>query len=254
MPTKGSGARGGVKKRDIATALVDGVFPQLAAENPDERVRIIDLQCGEVKETIPTMPEDTPESMLKLLGALDPQEQEAFKPLIQEALKKLDSDEKKRENKIRLQAKLEASGAQKSMEPVELGAARERASGSGAARASSVRQRAPEEFTRFLPDVPSLYIHWEPRSNRVYAEFKKLENHQRTKSKAFDQNHTLRSKVNALVIIFEYIHQAYHCKFSHLSNYNADWKPVLETNLINFCFILFENGLGRYISYTSCLL
>lgn len=224
VPTRGSGKNNSVLKRDIARALVSGVFPDLSDE---EVTKMVDAICGEIKERESPIPDDTNETMLKLLSALDPQEKESFEPLIKEALDKLESQEKKALNRMKFEAKLKAQGALPSMnpEPKAAKAAAARAEASGARAALFARQRAPEEFTKYLPDVPSLYLHWEPRGNRVYAEFKKLEGYQRTKSGKFDKNRTLQSKVVALALVFEFIYAAYHMKFTSLPNYNPDYKP-----------------------------
>ena len=133
---------------------------------------------------------------------------------------------------MKLEAKLAAARAERSFMPEEkpVEAPRAKAAGDapGARVATCARSRAPPELTRYLPsDIPTLYLHWEPRQNRCYAEFKNLEGYQRTRSKKFDKDGSLRSKVIALIDIFEYIHQVHHLKFQGLSSYNPDWKPPL---------------------------
>ena len=224
----------GVVKRDVASALVDGVFPGILERDPEERTRMLDALCGEIKERPPDFDDDTPESTLKLLAAMDPIEKEAFGPLIQEALDKLDASEKKHLNKMKMEAKLAAMGAEPSMAmlPPELQPAQAKSGAGAPVRVNAFpRQQSPLEFTCFLPNVPTLYVHWEVRRNRVYAEFKKLEGFQRTKSKSFDRSQSLNSKVNALVHIFEYIAQAYHTKFKSEPNYDAAYRPLLSMNI-----------------------
>ena len=222
-----------IRKRDIASALVDGVFPGILEKGPEERTRMLDALCGEIKERESEFPDDTPESTLQLLSALDPVEKEAFAPLIKEALNKLDATEKKHLNQMKLDAKLEAKGVEPSMTmvPPELQPAKPK-SGTGAVRTAVFpRLQSPPEFTQFLPGVQSLYVHWEVRRNRVYAEFKKLEGYQRTKSKSFDRTQSLKSKVDALIHVFEYISAAYHAKFSSEPNYDPTYRPSLCTNI-----------------------
>ena len=79
------------------------------------------------------------------------------------------------------------------------------------------------------PDLPNLglYLHWEERNSRCYAEFKKLDGYQRTKSRKFDKDGSVKSKISALEYVFEYINTVYHLKFTALSTYKADWRPSL---------------------------
>ena len=223
LPRKGTGKHGNVIKRDVARALVVGIFPNFTEEEIEKMVNSI---CGDVSERKSPIPEATPEETLKLISALDPQEKESFKELIQESLDKLAAEEKKIERKMKLEARLEAKQAEKSASDA-LKPPKEKQGDPGSRFAKHPRARAPPEFTQFLPDVSNLYLHWEPRNGRIYAEFKNLQGYQRTKSKKINKEMTAKAKSTALLEIFEYIHQAYHIKFTDLQNYNADWKPPL---------------------------
>jgi hypothetical protein len=224
LPRKGSGKNGNVIKRDVAKALVMGVFPDLSEEEVDKMVNNI---CGDISERQSPIPEATPKETLKLISAMDPQEKESFKELIRESMDKLAAEEKKIEKRMKFEARLEAKNAERSAIPEPLKPPKEKQGDSGSRAAQHARLRAPPEFTKFLPDVPNLYLHWEPRHSRAYAEFKNLKEYQRTKSKKIQADWSSKKKAAALAEIFEYIHQAYHIKFTGLPNYNADWKPRL---------------------------
>ena len=211
-----------------------GVFPDMTDEEVAELVTAI---CGEISERESRVPENTSAEMLKLIGALDPQERESFKGLIDEALDKLATEEKKITNKIRLEAKLEAMNSKPSADPEKLQAEKEvvikeskdekKRSGATVRVATHERTRAPPELLKYLPQLPQLYLHWEVRHNKVWVEFKQLKGYQRTKSQSFDKAKSFRSKVAALGVCFEYLHQAYHLNFKAAPNYQADWKPSL---------------------------
>lgn len=197
----------------------------------EEVNRLVDLICGEIRERESAIPEATAQETLKLLSMIDPQEKESFKELIDESLDKLAAEEKKIEKKMKLDAAMEATGAQRSsvpaLGPTEVRPPQAKAPSSGSRVAKAARQQAPPELLRFLPTIPSMYLHWEPRNNRVYCEFKDLKEFQRTKSKKFDKEGSRNSKLAALQTILEYVHQVYHLKFTNLPNYDSDWKPHL---------------------------
>lgn len=180
LPRKGSGKNGNVIKRDVAKALVMGVFPDLSEEEVDKMVNNI---CGDISERQSPIPEATPKETLKLISAMDPQEKESFKELIRESMDKLAAEEKKIEKRMKFEARLEAKNAERSAIPEPLKPPKEKQGDSGSRAAQHARLRAPPEFTKFLPDVPNLYLHWEPTHSRAYAEFKNLKEYQRTKSK-----------------------------------------------------------------------
>ena len=223
IPKKGSGAHGSVVKKDIALALLRAVFPDESEEEVNRMLEAIGVQTDAQEQTL--LPEETNEDILKMISVLDPTEQQSFEPLIKEALDKLETAVMKERAATRLKQKLESAGGEKAM---TLDPPHGKAGAASGSRVFHGRNQAPPEFTKFLPDIPSLYIHWETKANRVYAEFKKLAGYQRTKSKSFDQNKSFASKLSALDLIFEYINEVYHLKFAGAANYNADWKRLLR--------------------------
>lgn len=225
IPRRGSGANNSVRKRGLVELLVTTVFPDCAAA---EHEHMVSALCGPERQSL--IPDDTPETTLKMLACLDPNEQQCFKPLIKESLGVLEATAEQARAKERLRIKMQVRDEEKAAQaqkPMEMKAPGVKESNTGA-RESGPRNRSPPEFNQFLPAVPSLYIHWEPKKqNRVYAEFKNLEGYQRTKAKSFDKAGSFESKVTALVMVFEYISTAYHIKFKDSPDYVASYRPSL---------------------------
>jgi len=239
-PTEGSGQGGRVKKIDLAEALVRGVFHD--GELPEEKLKEIIAGIGGEKQPSDKIPEDTNEVTLRLISSLEPKEKEVFDPIIKEACEALETQIKRHRRKQDLEEKLKATGAEAGMKPggdAGLKLAQEKPAGASLGiRMSGPRARAPEQFVTLLPPCKTLYFHWE--HNRCGAEFKQLSSgHQRTKTKKFDRDCSLNSKLDSLCVVFEYIHATYHRNFKEAADYDPEWKPHLSHYLDLFSFSVF---------------
>lgn len=106
-PSRGSGKNGAVKKIDIAEVLLRSVFPDITPEQLERRLQLLGASVN--PDALPeVMPEDTSELTLKLLAMLDPAEKESFRPIIKEALDRIEAMDSKSKRERKLREKLGA--------------------------------------------------------------------------------------------------------------------------------------------------
>ena len=198
--------KGAVLKKDLVSALVDEVCPDLDME---ARQKIIDSMSGNV----PEREVDNPADLLKAVSCLDAKDQDLFDPLVKECVKELETrhNEEVKLSKEKAAAKLKkdlaatdqetAKSAKnkephddddddlKSAQPLEKALkksdpaqepplARERApvSEERAARPlGRARKATPGCLRKLLPaEIDSLYLAWMPENRLVMVDFKGL--------------------------------------------------------------------------------
>ena len=190
-PARGSGEKGGVKKIDLVRLLVDHHLPGLKTDDNAQFEEI----CAAISRTKTKQKIMCPAEVIAAVGALDPENEQGFREIIQEA-KSQQEEVKKKQLEAVMEAKYKAiyepeivqpaeHPAEAPAEPPEPAAApderpaepaeghvrRARAPGP---RAELFRVVAPPEFVELLPRVNGLYFHWEPQHRRARVAFQRV--------------------------------------------------------------------------------
>ena len=176
LPAKGSGARGALVKIDRLRALVDHLFP-----NESEEARSL-LVAGVMRQK-PEGLSESPETLLQLAACVGEKEGQHFHELKKAALEELEVRAEQEKQNAKHAKRFKEPTPKQPATPAPATGEEPPGPTAGTARAPATprevaaKTKAPPEFVSLLPNVPYLYLKWQPQHRRASVEFARTLSH-----------------------------------------------------------------------------